>query len=334
MTVVYVREQGAFIRKDGEVLRVLQKDKQLYAIPLNDLEQLILLGNVQITTQAVSLLMKHQAEVVLLSANGGIYRGHWLKVGSKHAKLRLQQLRLCDDEQRCLRVAKKIVEGKVNNQRVILQRRAREDGRLNPLIDGMARMLTQSAAARDLNQLRGYEGKAAAYYFDGMRSFFDADWQFRERAYFPPPDPANALLSFVYTLLLKDVEAKLQLVGLDPYLGVFHALEYDRPGLALDIMEEFRPAVADIVVLNLVRGEKVTLADFEPVTVPKPSVRMTPTAVETVLRAYEARMADKIYHPLDKGQTEYRRAIELQIRQMAQVIEGAAAAYKPLEMRA
>jgi CRISPR-associated protein Cas1 len=333
MAVVYVREQGAILRKDGEVIRVMQKDKQLFAIPLSDLEQLVLIGNVQITTQAVSMLMKHQVEVVLLSSYGA-YRGHWLKVGSKHAKLRLQQMRLCDDEQRSLRVAKRIVEGKVNNQRVILQRRAGEDARLNQIIGGMARMLTQSASARDLDQLRGYEGKAAAYYFDGVRSFFTPDWQFRERAYFPPPDPANALLSFAYTLLLKDVEAKLQLVGLDPYLGVFHALGYDRPGLALDIMEEFRPSIADIVVLNLVRGEKITLADFERTNLPELPVRMTKAAMETVVRAYEARMAERIFHPLDKGQTEYRRAIELQVRQMAQVIEGAAADYKPLEMRA
>jgi CRISPR-associated protein Cas1 len=333
MTVVYVREQGALLRKDGEVLRVMQKDRQLSAIPLNDLEQLVLFGNVQITTQAVSMLMKHQIEVVFLSAYGG-YRGHAHTMGSKHAKLRIKQMRLCDDEQRSLQIAKKIVEGKINNQRVILQRRAGEDARLNQVIGGMARMLTQSASARDLDQLRGYEGKAAAYYFEGVRSFFDSDWQFRERAYFPPPDPANALLSFVYTLLLKDVEAKLQLVGLDPYLGVFHALGYDRPGLALDIMEEFRPSIADSVVLNLVRGEKITLADFERTNLPELPVRMTKAAMETVVRAYEARMADRIFHPLDKGQTEYRRAIELQIRQMAQIIEGAATEYKPLEMRA
>src|SRR5437762_146261 len=137
MAVVYVREQGATLRKDGEVIRVLQKNKELFAIPLNDLEQLVLIGNVQITTQAVTMLMMHQVEVVLLSTYGA-YRGHWLKVGSKHAKLRLQQMRLCDDEPRSLRVAKKIVAGKVNNQRVILQRRAGEDARLGQVIGGMA----------------------------------------------------------------------------------------------------------------------------------------------------------------------------------------------------
>lgn len=332
MAVVYVREQGAILRKDGEVIRVIQKDRQLFQIPLSDLEQLVLIGNVQITTQAVVMLMKHQVEVVFLSAYGG-YRGHTLSVGSKHAKLRLQQLRLCDDAQRSLKVAKQIVAGKVTNQRVVLQRRTGADARLRQALDGMARMQAQSEASHDLDQLRGFEGKAAALYFEGIRSFFAPDWGFRERAYFPPPDPANALLSFTYTLLLKDVETKLQLVGLDPYLGVFHALGYDRPGLALDVMEEFRPSIADLVVLNLVRGEKITLDDFERTNLPELPVRMTKAAMETVVQAYEARMADKIYHPLANGQTDYRRAIELQVRQMARVIEGQTADYPPLEMR-
>ncbi|MEP7284277.1 MAG: CRISPR-associated endonuclease Cas1 [Chloroflexota bacterium] len=332
MPVVYVKEQGAVIRKANEVLYVMQKDKQLFAIPLADLDQLVLLGNIQLTTQSAVVLMRHRVDVIFMSQYGK-YRGRLLTLESKFAKLRHQQLRLCDDEPRSLQVARNIVIGKIANQRVVLQRRAGENVALRQALIGMARMADQADSAGDLDQLRGYEGKAAAFYFGGLRSFFAPEWGFHERAYFPPPDPANALLSFTYTLLLKDVEAKIQLVGLDPYLGFFHALGYDRPGLALDIMEEFRPSIADIVVMNLVRTGQITPADFERTNLAELPVRMTQAAMENVVAAYEDRMADKVFHPLANGQTDYRRAIELQVRQMANVIQGDGSAYEALTIR-
>ena len=197
----------------------------------------------------------------------------------------------------------------------------------------MMAMMRRASVARDLDQLRGFEGKAAAYYFDGIRTFFDPAWGFQKRDYYPPPDPANALLSFAYTLLLKDVEAQIQLVGLDPYLGFFHTLGYNRPALALDLMEEFRPAVADIVVLTLVRGEQITLDDFEQTGDPDLPVRMTRAAIDVLVAAYETRMEDRIYHPLANGQTNFRRVIELQARQMARVVRGEAETYEALILR-
>lgn len=332
MSVVYVREQGATLRRDGELIRVTLNKRNLFQIPLNDLEQVVLMGNVQITTQAAAMLMRHRVEVVFLDSFGG-YRGHYLREGSKFARLRVQQVRMFDDEARALPIARSIVAGKINNQRVIMQRRAEEDGRMRSVVAGMGRMLAQVGSARDLDQLRGFEGKAAAYYFDAMRSFFAPEWEFRERNFHPSRDPANALLSFLYTLVRREVEARLQLVGLDPYLGVLHALGDDKPGLALDMMEEFRPAIADVVALWLVREEQLTPADFERTNLPDLPVRMTKPAIEKTVRTYETRMADKVAHPLANGQTDYRRAIELQARQMARVVKGEAAEYVPLELR-
>lgn len=332
MSVVYLREQGSVVRKDGERLRVMLKDRELLTIPLADLDQLVLLGNIQITTQAAALLMRQQVDVVFMSQFGK-YRGRLLTLESKFAELRHQQLRLCDDEARCLHVAREIVVGKITNQRVVLQRRLGDSPQVHSVTSGMARMLDAATSAGSLDQLRGYEGKAAAFYFETVRSMFSAEWGFKERAYHPPPDPLNALLSFSYTLLLKDVEAKLQLVGLDPYLGVFHALGYDRPGLALDIMEEFRPAISDIVVLTLTRKEHITLADFDRTNDPDLPVRMKRTAMDTVISAYEERVADKVFHPLANGQTDYRRAIELQVRQIARVVQGQDAHYHPLTIK-
>src|SRR5690606_19743918 len=112
-------------------------------------------------------------------------------------------------------------------------------------VGGMMNMLQAASGAANLDQLRGYEGKAAAFYFEGIKTFFEPEWNFKAREYYPPPDPANAMLSFAYTMLMKDVETKIQLVGLDPYLGFYHMLGYNRPALALDLMEEFRPTISD-----------------------------------------------------------------------------------------
>ncbi len=332
MTVVYVREQGAVVRKEGGQLRVTMDNRELLTVPLANLEQFVLMGNVQLTTQAAALLLAAGIDVVFLSQYGK-YRGRLITMGSKFAELRHLQLRLCDDEAKSLRIARQIVEGKINNQRVVLQRREGGDRRVRQALGGMGDMLKRASSARDLDQLRGFEGKAAAFYFEAVRTFFSPDWGFEQRAYHPPPDPANALLSFTYTLLLKDVEAKIQLVGLDPYLGFFHALGYDRPGLALDVMEEFRPSVADLVVLTLVKGGKITAQDFERTNSPDLPVRMSKEAMQVVVAAYEERLADTIFHPLANGQTDYRRALELQVRQMARVVRGEAADYQPLAIK-
>ncbi len=332
MSVVYVREQNAVIHKNGDQLRITEGTQRAFDIPLANLEQLVLMGNAQLTTPAAIMLLRAGVDVVFMSMYGQ-YRGRLMTTGSRFAELRHLQLRLCDDESRCLGIAAQIVVGKITNQRVVLQRRAEEDADAARALDGMMRMLKAGADATSLDQLRGFEGKAAAYYFEGIKTFFDPAWDFKTRAYYPPPDPANALLSFTYTLLLKDVEAKIQLVGLDPYLGFFHTLGYSRPSLALDVMEEFRPSIADSVVLNLVRSGQITLADFERSNDPERPVRMDRQAMERVVGAYETRLDDRIYHALARGQTNYRHAIELQVRQMARIIRQEADVYEPLVMR-
>lgn len=332
MSVIYVREHHAVVRKQGESLRVTEGEQETLRVPLVDLEQLILMGNAQLTTPAAVMLLNAGVDVVFMSRYGK-YRGRLTTNGSKFAELRHQQLRLCDDPERTLDLARQIVVGKISNQRVVLQRRAEEIPDAANALRGMLTMLDAAENARDLDQLRGFEGKAAAWYFGGVRTFFTEGWGFTSREYHPPPDPVNALLSFAYTLLLKDVEAKIQLVGLDPYLGFFHTLGYNRPALALDVMEEFRPSIADIVVLTAISDQRITLDDFAFTGNPEAPVRMSPEAVEQLVLGYETRLSDRIFHPLQNGQVDYRRAIELQVRQMARLIRGEDSFYTPLTMR-
>jgi len=332
MTTVYVREHGAVIRKSGEVLRVTSGNTDLLRIPLADLTQLVLMGNVQLTTPAAVLLLRMKVDVVFMSYYGK-FHGRLNANESKFAETRHQQLRLCDDAARSLAIARRIVAGKVANQRVVLLRRADGIPQMGSAVDGMMQMGKRGETALDLDQLRGFEGKAAAYYFQTMRLLLDPAWGFEARKYYPPPDPINALLSFAYSLLRKDVEANLQLVGLDSYLGFFHTLGYDRPALALDLMEEFRPAIADGVVLNLVRGGQITLNDFAATNDPDQPVRMSREAADTLLSTYEERLQEKIEAPDGSGKTPYRRIIELQARQIARIVRGEANDYQPLILR-
>jgi len=336
MTTVYVREHGAVVRKQGEQLLVTQGQQITLKIPVAELTQLVLMGNVQLTTPAAVLLLRMEVDVVLMSYNGTFY-GRLNLNTSKFAELRHQQLRLCDDAARSLALAANIVGGKVANQRVVLMRRADDDPTtIQSSVDGMMTMFKRAATAHDLDQLRGFEGKAAAYYFQGMRALLSPDWGFEGRQYYPPPDPINALLSLAYTLLRKDIEARLQLVGLDPYLGFFHTLGYDRPALALDLMEEFRPSVADLVVLNLVREGQITGADFSITGNPKFPIRMKNSAVTQVVAAYEARLDTRVQPPAatgQNGQHTYRNIMDMQAYQIARVVRAEQAAYEPLVMR-
>lgn len=329
---VYVHEQGAVVRKKGGLLKITKGRKTLKELPLMKIQQLILVGNVQVTTQAGKYMVRQGIDVVFLTTTGN-YDYRYDRSESKFSNLRRQQIDVCNNPQQSLEIARQIVTGKINNQRVVLQRRAQEDATAAAALKGMLEMLHHVERSRDLNQLRGFEGKAAAYYFEGVRTFFPQKWGFTRRQYYPAPDPANALLSYVYTLLLKDVKARLHIVGLDPSFGFFHSLEDNRPSLALDVMEEFRPSICDIVVLTLVMNGYLTLADFERTDQAGLPVRLTDNGRETLIAAYEERLSDKIYHPMAQGETAFRQVIEYQARQMRWVIEGRSVDYHTVQLQ-
>lgn len=331
MTVLHVREQGAVVRRDVEQIRVTQKDKEtrkqrlLAQAPVRELTQLVIYGNVQVTTQATALLLEHDVDLVFLSMFGK-YRGRLTQSGSQFAKLRHAQLRFSGDESRALAVAKTIVQAKLANQRNLLQAvlSRRLEPALQPLLQraiaGIEEMRRASSGAGSADSLRGFEGKAGAYYFEAIRSLLEPAWQFKGRHYYPAPDPFNALLSFGYALLLKDTTAALQLVGLDPYLGCFHALEYGRPSLTLDLMEEFRPLAVDQVMLGLVAAGTIKPTAFTFTGQPARPVELGETLIPTVIAAYEQRLSSTIRHNPSGNDNTLRRCIELQARIFARVV--------------
>lgn len=338
MTTVYVREQGAVVRKRGERLVITKEDREIGGIPLVNLTQVVLAGNVQLTTPAAVLLLEKDVDVVFFSKYMK-YLGRLVGSGSKNGGLRVAQLKIVGDEARALPVAKEIVAGKLTNQRLIMQRQAAQRGSgaagpaMRQAVDGIAAMREASAKVGTLDSLRGYEGKAGAYYFAAFKALLDPRWGFQARQYYPPPDPINAALSLGYSLLLKDMTAAVQIVGLDPYLGFFHVIEYGRPSLPLDVMEEFRPLLVDTLVLALVHDRTLTPADFVRTGEAKRPVHMSEAGMRRLIEGYEKRLETTLRHPVSGDQVTYRRCLELQVRQIAAIIEGRATGYVPVVMK-
>ncbi len=335
MAPVYVREQGAVVRRRGERLVVTRNDKELLDLPLLQVDQLIVMGNVQVTSQAVAMLLQAEVDVVFLSLYGK-FRGRLMHTGSKFAKLRHAQLQKMSNEQITLAIARQVVVGKLHNQRELLAKSMGQAGsplQLQRAITGIGQMLEQARRSQVMDSLRGYEGKAGADYWAAFRTLLPNTFGFQGRKYFPPPDPVNALLSFGYSLLLKDVTAAVQVVGLDPYLGFFHTIDYGRPSLALDLMEEFRPVLVDGVVLELVQAGQLTAADFEQTGQAQQPVRLKESSINTLIQRYEQRAGEKAAHPDAGGQTSLRRVIELQVRRLARLMLGQEKGYEPFLMK-
>lgn len=348
MTSVYVREQGAMVRKRGERLVISKQGQTIEEFPMNQVSQVVLFGNVQITTQTMVALVQHQVDVAFLSSFGK-FRLRLEADTSGHVDLRHRQLRQKDAGALTLPVARAIVDAKIHNQRVVLQRQKRridggtangsvfprDHGLFDQSLRGMLQMQREAQQVDNLDSLRGYEGKAAAYYFQAIRALLDQGWGFAKRDYYPPPDPFNALLSFVYSLLLKDVRAAVQLVGLDVYMGFFHATDPGRPSLALDLMEEWRPLIGDALCLELVNRGSLVPEQFVQTGNPKRPVELGEEGVARVLQAYGSRLSSRIYHALagPGGETTLQNAIVLQARLLARVVRGQASDYEGIRAK-
>jgi len=351
MTSVYIREQGAVVGRQGERLVVKKNGDVIEEFPLSQVDQVVVMGNVQVSTQMLDTLVKREIDVVFLSSYGK-YRFRPEGDGSKNVALRQRQLQVVSEGKLTLPVAQAIVDGKIHNQRVILQRQAnrvssgssqnrgetvwpRDRGLFDRSLVGMDQMQKAAQQVDNLDSLRGYEGKAAAYYFEAVRSLLDRSWGFVRRDYYPPPDPFNALLSFAYSLVLKDVRAAVQITGLDPYLGFFHEASRGRPSLALDLMEEWRPLLADALVLEMVNRGALRPESFVRTGQQRRPVELGEAGVQQVLAAYGSRLSTSVYHPLagPGGQTTLQHALVLQSRRLARLIVGKETVYEAMRAK-
>jgi len=339
---LYLNTPGLRVGKSGEVLQVKDKEKTVQEIRVGEICQVNLLGNIQISTQAVQVLCESGIPVSYFTGGGWFY-GITSGMNKKNINLRRAQFRLADSEWFARSLACSLVAGKIRNQRVMMQRNHLEPKKQT--LAGMKSLAESAEAAESLESLLGYEGTAARYYFedfagmikvgkaedgefDGATAGADGagtmrfDFEGRNRR--PPRDPVNALLSLAYSMLAKDLTIACYAVGFDPYMGYFHQTRHGRPSLALDLMEPFRPLIADSAVLSAINTRMVTERDFVRAG---ESVALTTSGRKGFYRAYEARMDSLVTHPLFDYRVSYRRLLEIQVRLLARVMEGEIARY-------
>jgi len=262
-------------------------------------------------------------------SQGGWFYGITTGINSKNVFLRRTQFRLADQEWFARSLARRLVAGKIRNQRTMLQR-----NHLEPQGDsllGLRQMAEQAERAQSLEGLLGIEGNAARIYFGDFAGMIKTEedddlstaeqfrFDFAGRNRRPPRDAVNALLSLAYSLLTKDLRIACYAVGFDPYMGFYHQPRFGRPALALDLMEPFRPLIADSAVLSAINTRMVTPKDFVQAG---PGVALTQNGRKAFFRAYELRMDTLVTHPLFEYRVSYRRLLEIQARLLARVLEG------------
>jgi len=328
---LYLNTQGLRVGKSGAVLKIHEKDKLVQEVRIGEISQLNLMGNIQITTQAVQALCEREVPITYFSMGGWFY-GVTHGLGVKNIYLRREQFRLAEVSPVCLRLARALVAGKIRNQRTMLQRNHVEPP--PAALAQMKCMLEDSEHAESMEQLLGIEGNAARVYFQHFAGMMKSDderkaattdgtadfaFDFVHRNRRPPRDPVNALLSLAYSVLAKDLTIVCHAVGFDPFLGFYHQPRFGRAALALDLMEPFRPLIADSAVLSAINTRMVTSSDFIRVG---PAVALKPEGRKAFFRAYEQRMDTLVTHPIFGYRVNYRRLLEIQARLLARVLTG------------
>lgn len=328
----YVQEQGARVGKTGKVLTVKRSGEEIGRARLKDVSQLVLLGNVYISAQALHLLCESSIPVVHYSSGFWFY-GITQGMGLRNAFDRQAQFQAASDPARRLEFARAIVEAKGRNQRTLIGRNVRP--RPKDVGAAMKALIRKVPHARSEAELLGLEGGIAAHYFRAFGGAlkprdFDSEWDFGNRNRRPPRDPVNALLSFGYAILTKECSIALIAEGLDPWWGLYHQPRHGRPALALDLMEEFRPLIVDSVVLTAVNTGMVTSRNF---TRSKAACMLGPQGRKAFLRAYESRMDQLVTHPIFGYRCSWRSVIRVQARLLARWLRGDIPEYPPMRTR-
>jgi len=334
---LYLLEQGTRLKREGRRLLVVRDEEVLARVSVLQVSQVIVFGNVDITTPALKLLLDEGIEVVLLSQRGRFY-GRLVGAESGHGKLRVAQVLRSRDASFALEVARRIVQAKIQHMRRLLQRHGYRRPAIQPnvheALQALGQAHDQAARCRTLNSLLGVEGSATGRYFRTFRLLLHAEWPFEGRRRRPPTDPVNVLLSFGYTILQQNVLGAVLTAGLDPYVGFLHQMAYNRPSLALDLMEPFRPLIVDSVVLRCINNEIVRLVDFTTNDDPTRPIMLGDEGKRRYIRELEYRLTQPFKHPATGEQVTYRRLFLLEAYALARVLtdEDANAMFQPFRV--
>lgn len=338
LNTLYVTTEGAWLKKDGANVVMEVDGAERGRLPAHMLESLVCIGRVSVSTPLLGYCVASGISVCYLTANGRFLARVEGPV-SGNVLLRREQYRRSDDPQRCGAIVRNVLLGKIHNQRAVVSRGLRDHG---DGLDAEAQKALAHARARlrrisetllsvvDLDVMRGLEGEAAQAYFgvfDHLLRVDDATLRFRSRNRRPATDPINALLSFLYTLATHDCRSALESVGLDPAVGFLHRDRPGRPSLALDLVEEFRPVLADRLALSLLNRKQLGRTDF--ITLENGAVTLKDDARKTVLTAYQERKREELRHAFLEERLPIGLFPAIQAQLLARHLRGDLEAYPP-----
>jgi CRISPR-associated protein Cas1 len=329
--ILVVQNPKAYVGRSGGELKVTLEGETLTRHPLEQLQSVYVFGAVQLSTQAVQGCLERSIPIGYFSP-AGRFLGMTSGLPTSGTDARLGQYRLHGEPGLRAKLASRILSAKIHNQRVMLMRNGEAP---KPVIEKLASLRDQAGSGNhSLDSLRGIEGSAAALYFEHFgtmlkgTAFENFDFQGRNRR--PPKDPLNALLSQAYSILAKELTGICHAVGLDPFLGFLHQPRFGRPALALDLMEEFRPLLADSVAISLLNRRELDVGDFVRTT---RGTFLGDEGRKQFWRAWFRRMDTEASHPQFGYKMSYRRMLDVQVRQLWRFCRGEATDYHPFTTR-
>lgn len=336
LNTLYVTVPDAYLRLEGETVCVGVEDEKKLQVPLHHIGGFVLFGHSMMSPALIGRCAEDGRSIVWLDRNGR-FQSRVEGPVNGNVLLRQAQYRAADDEAICLDISRAIVAGKLRNSRHVVMRSARdskietEKQQLVHVAKQLGRIITKLPAANTLDQLRGYEGDAARIYFGNtsllIKQQMRDDFQFTARSRRPPKDRFNALISFLYALLLNDCRSALQSVGLDPQLGYLHTVRPGRDALALDLMEEFRSIIADRLAFTLINRSQIKSSHFD--ERPGDAVLLNDDGRKLVITSYQERKQETLNHPLLEQTVSIGLLPHLQARILARVLRGDMDGYLP-----
>lgn len=328
---LYVIKVGSKVCKNGECYQVYTPSEEKIAIPVKDVDNICLYGNTQITTQAMTEIIQN---------GGGVYyftSGGWLKCCTlapvtKNIHLRVAQFNKFQDQNFCLRLIQNVVISKITNQRTLLRRNTKNDIDKDNVLIELKREKDKIGNTEDVDVIRGYEGNCAKLYWKAFSNLITNKdiWTMNGRNRRPPQDEINAMLSYGYSLLLRDFISAIVLTGMDYLYGFYHIVQPGRPALALDLMEPYRPLIVDSVVLRLINENIVNKNGFIKID---GGIYMKPEIKKKITYMYEKRVDEMITHPEFGYRLSYRRMMNLEAKLLGKYLQGEISDYKPLITR-
>ena len=335
LNTLFVTTQGAYLSKEGETVAIKIEQKIRMRIPIHTLDGIVCFGAVSCSPYLMGFCAQKDVTISFLTEYGRFLAMVKGPV-SGNVLLRRKQFRMADDETSSAQVAGFVLTGKIANSRTVLERSLRDhrekmDQDAVNKVSARLMMYIQKEMKKDnLDRLRGIEGDAAHQYFSVFNELIFQQkeaFRFSGRNRRPPTDRINCLLSFVYTLLVHDVRSALESVGLDPAVGFLHRDRPGRPGLALDIMEEFRPFLADRLVLSMINRNQIRDDGF--VEKESGAIYMDDDTRKTVLTAYQKRKQESLVHPFLNENVQVGMLFFVQALLLARFIRGDLDGYPP-----